>query len=302
MYLSEFKKQADLDIIRDGVFESLAKIDNLNPKGGNLVFLSEILYLKKIDFEKVSSIIVSKDLVKFFIEVPAQIGIAVSEKPRTSFYKIHNILYESGYYHNDFKSEISPRASISGSAKISSNNVHIGDGTIIGEGVIIGENVHIGKNCVIQPGVILGFDCMEVFEIDGQQKVVPHVGGVLIKDGAVIQSGTTIARSLFQHNWTTIGEEVIIGGNVYISHGVSVGAKTKIAGGTIISGNTSIGKNCWIGPGVIISNNLKIGDNVRIIIGSVVGRDVADNQEVSGHFAVDSKIFMKFVGRMMADK
>lgn len=300
MYLSEFKKQAGIDLIRDGVFRSLSKIDNLNPEGENLVFPSEVSYLKKVDFEKVGSIILSKDLVNYVQEIPEKIGIAISEKPKESFYKIHKALYEAGYYRINLRSEISPKASISDSAKISSQNVRIGDGTIISEGVIIGENVHIGKNCVIQPGVILGFDCMEVCEIDGHQQIIPHVGGVLIKDGAVIQSGTTIARSLFQHNWTTIGEEVIIGGNVYISHGVSIGSKTKIAGGTIISGNTTVGKNCWIGPGVVISNNLKIGNNVRIIIGSVVGRDVPDNQEVSGHFAVDSKKFMRFMGKILA--
>ena len=66
----------------------------------------------------------------------------------------------------------------------------------------------------------------------------------------------------------------------------------------MVAGSTTIGDDVWIGPGASISSEIVIGNGASVTIGSVVVRDVAPGQKVTGNFAVDHKKFIAFMRKI----
>lgn len=74
-----------------------------------------------------------------------------------------------------------------------------------------------------------------------------------------------------------INQDVIIGDNCKILHGVTMGGKSGIKEVPII------GNNVLIGAGSILIGPIKIGDNAIVGAGSVVTKDVPKNAVVAGN-------------------
>lgn len=225
------------------------------------------------------------------------------------FYKDEFIVTEEG---------ISPTAKIDSSAKIGKSvyvgeNVYIDKGVIIGDGVKIFHNscifegvviandtyIHpgvrlykcqIGSNCIIHSGVCIGDEGFR-FEQDISRKVVRkmlHVGRVVIGDRVEIGANSTIERATFLDEATVISDDVKLDPLVHIGHNVKIGARSCIAQSGI-GGSTKIGEDVWIGTGVTISNGLNIGNRAKVLLNAVVAYDVADDEIVSGFYAMPHK-------------
>lgn len=302
MLLSDVAHVGKLNVVQDGEFRHLAKLNTLSPVGGNLIFIEDIKYARDVDPTLVSCVITRVDLVDTLLSQSPGIGVAASEQPRESFYKIHHYLLDSGFYFAKKPTYVHPSAVIAPGVKIAPHNVRIGANTVLEDGVIIKENVVIGNNCLIQSGTIIGNDCFEVTTIDGVQTLVRHAGQVIIGNNCVIQSNCTISRGLFPSRNTVIGEEVIIADLVHIAHGVHIGHKTRIAAGVVVAGNVEVGENVWIGPSAVISNNIVVEDKAYISIGAVVVRNVKAGEKVAGNFAIEYRTLLKTLGRALLDE
>ena len=100
----------------------------------------------------------------------------------------------------------------------------IGRGLFIdhGSGVVIGETTEIGDNCTLYQGVTLGAKSFAV-QSDGTlvkgNKRHPNIGSnVVIYAGATILGGDTY-----------IGDNCVIGGNVWLTHSVEPGKRVLTA-------------------------------------------------------------------------
>lgn len=93
-------------------------------------------------------------------------------------------------------------------------------------------------------------------------------------------------------NGVIIGDNCMIGAQVYIGPDVTIGDGTRIQNNAFIPSGITIGKNCFIGPGVIFTNDrfpisdrkdtIKIGDNVVIGAGCVLvaGIEIGDGVKI----------------------
>ena len=95
------------------------------------------------------------------------------------------------------------------------------------------------------------------------------------------QIGGKIGKGFFIGHFGTIvvGEEVIIGNNCNIAHGVTIGLTRR---GEKI-GAPIIGNEVWIGANAIIVGKIIIGNNVLIAPGAYVNFDVPENSIVIGN-------------------
>jgi sugar O-acyltransferase (sialic acid O-acetyltransferase NeuD family) len=100
---------------------------------------------------------------------------------------------------------------------------------------------------------------------------------------ANIGSGTVIFQNVTISSYAKIGKHVYILLNSVISHDDLIGDFTCIAAGVCISGNVSIGQGCYLGTNSAIRDGIKIGDNCLVEMGSVVLRNVSDNNVVVGN-------------------
>lgn len=155
------------------------------------------------------------------------------------------------------------------------DNVTIGHNTVILKGTIIYDNVTIGCNCTIG-GVGFGYEKND----QGVYEQIPHLGGVMIKQGVEIGNNTCIDRAVMGH--TYIGSNTKIDNLVHVAHGAYIGNNCMIIANSMIAGSVKIGDNSWVAPSSSILNKVIIHANSFIGMGAVVIRDV-DSEIVVGN-------------------
>ena len=223
--------------------------------------------------------------------------IIIVENPKLSFLRVIN-----SYFVEISRKGIHPTAVVDSKAKIH-EDVFIGPFTYIGKCIIekgtrihghvhIYSDIKIGKNVIVYAGTVIGADGFGYQQ--SEQNILehfPHVGGVLIHDNVEIGANTSIDRGCLED--TVIGEGSKIDDSVYIAHNVKIGKNCLIAGGAAIAGSVIIGDNVWIGPNSTVSDHIHIDNGAIITLGSVVCKNVNENQTVTGNFAVEHLKFVR---------
>lgn len=301
MHLSTILNDMNIDmkyeIIRNDEFETLGLVDSIT---GNTLctFIDDEKYLESLS-KNVKVVITNRDIATVINEK----GICICENPRVLFFKIHNFMKNnSDYCRQKFNTIIGKDCKINKLTSISETNVQIGDNVTVEEFVVIRENTVICDNSIIRAGSIIGGTDFEFKRTDKDILAVEHLGGVMIGKNVEIQHNTSICRAIYPWDNTVIGDNSKIDDLVQISHGVKIGKNVFIVALSGIGGRTIIGNNSWIGFSTTISNGLKIGSNSRVNIGSVVTKDVADGESVSGNFAIEHNQFIKHLKKISGKK
>lgn len=247
----------------------------------SVCFVLNLEYLKIANSNNnIVAIITTKELSE---DVCQDKGLVVSENPKKDFFYLHNELLKNGLNHLEVKNSIDPTAKIADTAKIY-HNVSIGKNVLIEDFVVINSNSIIEDNTYIAQNVVIGARGMHNTLIDGEFLHVEDAGGVWIGSDCEILAGAVIQKSYFAE-FVKIGNKSKISVGVKIGHGCTVGERTLIAGSSQVAGYNTIGNDVWIGPSSVISHGLNIGNRAQIKIGSVVVKDIKENEVVSGNFA-----------------
>jgi len=236
-----------------------------------------------VNNKSISCIIITEDLldkVDFFNK-----GIIIDNEPELLFSSISNTLITDGILYPEFEYSIDKTAIIDPTAMVS-KKCKIGKGVVIGRYCIINDYTIIDDNVIIGDNVVIGCDGA-YFKRKKNKKIfkILHAGGVHIKSDVEVMTGSMIQRA-HDIGFTTIDTGTKISVNVVIAHSCLIGKNNIISGGVHIAGRTTIKDNCWIGMTAMISDNITIGNNAEVKIGSVVVKNVRDNEIVSGNFAM----------------
>ena len=214
-------------------------------------------------------------------------NIIITEKPKKIFFDIVEQFFAENRQLPDVGqgTYISVEAVIGKNVKIGYNcvmdgKITIEDDTVIYNNVTMINKVHVGKRCVIHSGTVIGHDDFAYVEDEcHNKKMIKHYGGVDIGDDVFIGANCAINRGTIDD--TVIGEGTKIDGFCHISHNVCLGRKNALVSGTRIYGSVRTGENAYIASS-IIKNQLHIGDNAVVGMGSVVIRDVNEDDVVAG--------------------
>lgn len=218
-----------------------------------------------------------------------KVNIIIVSNPRKTFATILNHFLVK----KEVFSIISPSAYLHDSVKVDKNLVNIGHNVVIEENVEIGDYVIIGSNTVIKSGTIIhnnvkiGSNCTiggigfgyEQNE-NGEYELIPHIGHVLIEENVEIGNNVCVDRAVLGS--TRLSKNVKIDNLVHIAHGVQVGENSLVIANAMVAGSVSIGKNVWVAPSSSIRQKLIIEDNSIIGMGSVVVKNVGENDIVAG--------------------
>jgi len=167
----------------------------------------------------------------------------------------------------------------------------IEDDVIIEAGVTIYENVTIKKGTIIKSGTILGAEGFQyVRNKDDIIKVEP-AGELEIAENVVIHNNSVIDKGIFGK--TFIGGNTKIYNLVHIAHDSKIGKNVFLTAGVIVCGRVKIGDNSYLGPNCTIKNGLILGENSKVSMGSVVTKNIKDNEIVTGNFAIPHEQFIK---------
>lgn len=161
-------------------------------------------------------------------------------------------------------------------------DVVIGDDVYIGSGVRLVGKIHIGNNVIIRENSVLGADGLS-FERDGDGMIItiPQFGGIIIEDDVIIGANVVIARGAIDN--TVIQKGCVIDNGCFVSHNVILEENVAIVGESIIFGSCHIGKNSFISGNVTMRDNRRVGRNSFIGMGSVVLKNVEEENIVYGN-------------------
>ena len=295
---------------KDQFLNNVSSLDGANK--GDITLCSNSKYLDLLLNTKASICITTKKFEKY---VPKNCLALVTSNPQIDFIKISNLFNKN--YLIDKISEIclSNKEIKKKFKKITfgnnficeqnveiGKNVSIGHNVIIKENCIIGDNVNIGSNVILSnaiikknvnicDGTIIGKKGFGFKFLNGKLIRVPHIGKVIINEGAEIGANCNIDRGSVSD--TIIGKYTFLDNQIQIAHNVKIGNFCMLASQVGISGSTKIGNNVSIGGQSGISGHLKIGNNVKIGGKSGVIKNIDDNKTVMGYPAIEFRDFIK---------
>lgn len=274
---------------QDFQYFALTESDLLEPC---CVFLDNPKFVSTIK-SNVKMVLTTKECAK---ELPdnSHFGICTLEKPRIIFFQLHNFCAENNIYEKEvYKTVVGENCKISHLAYIAPNNVKIGNNVTIEEFVSIKENTEIGDNTIIRAGTIVGGQGFE-FKRE-KSKIIPvtHCGKVKIGKNVEIQYNTAIDKAVYPWDVTEIGDFSKIDNLVHIGHAAKIKENVMIVAHAGIGGRTVIKSGSWIGFGAILRNGIIVGENSRANMGAIVSKNIADNEAVTGNFAIEHKKFIE---------
>lgn len=293
MILSDFTSFSNGNILKDAEFNILEYCTSKH-NDSFLTFIENEKFINALLHNKnVKAVLCTKDISIKIIN-SSNIGVLVVDKPKERFHLIHNKLYaENGYNLNNYNTKIGQNCIINEQSYISSKNVTIGDNVIIEPFAYIGENVIIENDVIIRSNTRIGGRGFCFTKTNKEVLTVNNIGKVILKEKAEIFSFCHIANGIFPHDCTTIGKDTKLDSFVQVAHSSIIGDKCLIGSGCVISGYADIKDDVWIGPNSTISNRINIGENAYISLGSVVTKDVLENEKVTGNFAINHHKFIQ---------
>jgi UDP-3-O-[3-hydroxymyristoyl] glucosamine N-acyltransferase len=273
---------------------------------GDISFLANSKYEKHLRTTKASAVIVGR-------ETPNTAApLLIADDPYYAFMQIMVLLHG---HRKHKKVGISPRASISDSAKVGadchvhdfatvSDEAQIGDGCIIYPGAYIGQGVHIGNDCIIYPSVTIydgcqignrviinanstvGEDGFGYASHKGIHHKIPQTGIVVLEDDVEIGTCCGIERGTLGD--TVIGQGSKLGDLVTIGHGTKIGAHCLLVAQVGIAGSTTLGHHCVLGGQAGLVGHISIGNNVTVAAQAGVINNVPDGKMVLGSPAIEA--------------
>lgn len=279
MQLSEYFDT--VEIKSDGEFLTLGRSDS--SCDGTLAYCENIHNLRRAEANPaVSCLITTEELSN---EVTATKGIILSNSPRNTYYELHQHLIDNNLLEPKMEFGVGDGCNIDSSAIISPMS-RIGDGVVIGANVVVGKHVIIGNNSFIDSGVHVGVEGILYWcDKDGNKLHVRHQGGVVIGHHAALLCNAVIVKSVHRGLFTAVGNHSIIGIASNIGHEAEVGDNVVVSNNCVVARGASIKSQGFIGTTVVVREYVTIGERAQVKSGSVVVRDVPENQVVSGNFA-----------------
>lgn len=310
--LKELAEWVGGTIIGDGEIEISGVAAIEEAKVGEITFISDPKFLRKLNETNASAVIVATEITqvnKPFLRVP---------NPYLAYAKILTLFVDQPYQSKG----IDPLVWISPTAQLGKDLtiypfVYIGDrcqikdrvtlypGVSVGEESTIGEesilyaNVSvyprtvIGKRVILHSGVVVGADGFGYVK-DGKRNLkIPQIGNVEIEDDVEIGANTTIDRGALGK--TIIRRGVKIDNLVQVAHNVVIGENSIIVAQVGISGSTKIGNNVTLAGQVGVVGHIEIGDNVMVGAQSGVTHDLPAHQGYVGSPALPHREFLRAI-------
>lgn len=142
------------------------------------------------------------------------------------------------------------------------NDCDIGSHSILYANVTVREKTTIGKNVIVHSGTVIGSDGFGYIQDGAAHLKIPQIGRVVIEDDVEIGANVAIDRA-------TLGETRIKRGTkldnlIHVGHNVTIGQHVVMAGQVGISGSTEIGDGVMVGGQVGFVDHIKVGSHTMI--------------------------------------
>ncbi|MBM4389564.1 MAG: UDP-3-O-(3-hydroxymyristoyl)glucosamine N-acyltransferase [Deltaproteobacteria bacterium] len=148
----------------------------------------------------------------------------------------------------------------------------VGEGSVLFPGVVLYARVRIGRNVRVHANAVLGADGFRYEPTALGLRRIPHVGGVVVGDGAEIGANTCIDRGLLGD--TVIGAGAKVDNLVQVGHNCVIGPHAVLVSQVGLSGSVQVGAGAILAGQVGVADHRRIGDGARLGARTAVHTDI----------------------------
>ena len=175
--------------------------------------------------------------------------------------------------------------------------VEIGGQTCLDCNVVVYHHCRIGSHVIIQANTTIGAMGFGYAHFNGQHRLVPHNGAVVIEDFVEIGANCCIDRAKFAN--TIVGSGTKMDNLVQIGHNVVIGRCCLLAAQVGIAGSSRIGDGVVLAGQVGLADNITVGQGVKVGAQSGVMGNIPDGQTVVWTPAIEQSQALRVVGEVL---
>jgi len=177
------------------------------------------------------------------------------------------------------------------------DGVSIGSDTLIYPNVTIYHHSQIGKECIIHSGTVIGSDGYGFAHTKtGEHIKIFQNGIVIVEDSVEIGANCAIDRAVF--GTTHIRKGSKLDNLIQIGHNCDVGEYNLFASQVGLSGSTTLGRNVVMGGQSASAGHLNIGAFSTIAGKSGVTKSLEGKRTYAGFPAIDHKLWLRLQAKI----
>lgn len=178
------------------------------------------------------------------------------------------------------------------------DNVVIGSDTLLHPNVTLYHYTQIGAGCIIHSGTVIGCDGYGFAHTKlGEHVKIYQNGNVLVEDNVEIGANCTIDRAVFGTTYVRKGTK--LDNLIQIAHNCDVGEHSLCAAQVGLAGSTTLGRNVVMGGQSATAGHLEVGAFATIAGKGGVTKSLEGGKTYAGFPAIDHKLWLRLQAKMM---
>ena len=178
------------------------------------------------------------------------------------------------------------------------DNVTIGSGALVHPNVTLYHHTKIGSECIIHSGTVIGCDGYGFAHTKlGEHVKIYQNGNVVVEDDVEIGANCAIDRAVFGTTYIRKGTK--LDNLIQIAHNCDVGEHTLCAAQVGLAGSTTLGRNVVMGGQSATAGHLEVGAFATIAGKGGVTKSLEGGKTYAGFPAIDHKMWLRLQAKMM---
>ncbi len=178
------------------------------------------------------------------------------------------------------------------------DNVTIGSGTLLHPNVTLYHHTQIGSECIIHSGTVIGCDGYGFAHTKlGEHVKIYQNGNVVVEDNVEIGANCAIDRAVFGTTYIRKGTK--LDNLIQIAHNCDVGEHSLCAAQVGLAGSTTLGRNVVMGGQSATAGHLEVGAFATIAGKGGVTKTLEGGKTYAGFPAIDHKMWLRLQAKMM---
>ncbi len=172
------------------------------------------------------------------------------------------------------------------------DNVTIGSDTLLHPNVTLYHGTKLGERCIIHSGTVIGCDGYGFAHTKmGEHVKIYQNGNAVVEDDVEIGANCTVDRAVFGTTYIRKGTK--LDNLIQIAHNCDVGEHTLCAAQVGLAGSTTLGRNVVMGGQSATAGHLEVGAFATIAGKGGVTKSLEGGKTYAGFPAIDHKMWLK---------
>jgi UDP-3-O-[3-hydroxymyristoyl] glucosamine N-acyltransferase len=177
------------------------------------------------------------------------------------------------------------------------DNVTVGSDTLLHPNVTLYHGTKLGERCIVHSGTVIGSDGYGFAHTrTGEHVKIYQNGNAVIEDDVEIGANCTVDRAVFGTTYVRKGTK--IDNLIQIAHNCDVGEHCLFASQVGLSGSTTLGRNVVMGGQSATTGHLSIGDFSTLAGRCVATKSLESGKTYGGFPAIEHRLWLKLQAKI----